>query len=613
MEADTTEHREHNARSEAHAGERPEPASPSQRVVQLVASGAVGVVVVGAWAAREWLGPARASGLIAVVLVAAGLTWWPARAPEWWPTHGDDQRFPPWLAVVLLAGCLPVMAEGLRPLRPGQQRPLGHDVPAEGVEVSLWGRASGADLAPLVSYAGVVMVVVALAAAVAAAHRRRHPGAGLRGDLWAAGRWWLAGLVVAVAAAVPARALTDRVVEADSLDHTLDQPANRVDGDLTPAPVSQGEPLWTSELGRGWGSPFTPRVTVAQGWNVLVGYDAEDRAVVAVSLVDGTQRWRWERRDAHVDGITVDPAAGRVLVLDGTTALVLDLADGRELAVRRLPFAVGPVPGRLVGPDTSDQHFVTTGPAAVVVDHPRLAVIDVATAHTIAQDDHPRCDHAHYATAPTGEDTLILEWAQPYDGTCTRPRLLRPTRDGTLTEVATIPPPPGQPGLGGCTSYRSCAAMTPVEGGVAVVAHWARTEADRVADTHLEALAIDHDGQIRWRTPTTDVADELHLAANNDTLAVTTGTHLTLHDLATGRPRAQRTTNDPIHDVALDPTTTYATTTERGQLHAWTADDLTPAGPVGDPATGGSNVDVAHGLIVSHGQRGTTVQSPSDR
>lgn len=281
------------------------------------------------------------------------------------------------------------------------------------------------------------------------------------------------------------RRLEERVVTTTEGDAHRIGGADRIGVRLPAPPVD-----------RAWGMlplDVADRVIPVPGWDVVIttegGLAEPISSVSAVSTADGSTVWRHTRWDGSFQDLAVDAEAGRVMLLGQVTILILDLADGHEVAARRSSIGrfgrmSGGAPGRWV---------VATGRSGEADG--RVAVLDVATGATVATAGNPHIACTYEISPSYSERPVIFRWGAA--GSCRQPTLL--TVDGArLVPVVEIEAPPDT--WAGCGNADDGACDEPRLLGDArssvIALAWNPT--DPGAEPVQEIVRV-ADGRVRWR------------------------------------------------------------------------------------------------------------------
>jgi hypothetical protein len=478
--------------------------------LRLVVGVFVGAAVVASLAERTWLGQ-RTWWVIGFAVVALGVAWWPR----------GRQGMSVWAAWWGLVAAI-VAATALGRIPPGDP------VPGQSVSTGMSERILGRDLPPHSVYTAVVALalVVVLGVVLALPWRTRvqklsHQGAGIG---------LACGLVVA-AIALPAvhrgtaevRELVDRRWESDAVTATTIGAGRRTEvsgGPTVPTEIAWHTPASREDDG-GAGLVSIP------GWDVVImktaRYDDARRdpdslvasGIQAISKDDGTVVWSYWRHDGEIDTATVDPDSGRVLVLAGRAAVVLDLVSGSEITARPVPdwLANGVLVGKFRR-DTRPTEPVTVGRWAVVEqgwgsdDGGTLGVVEVATGDVVATASIPSrsCD---YALATTNATPVIVQWTS--QGDCGGPHLLH--LDGSSLRATDITFSGWPDDDAERCRMRCLPGRLLVTDEVIVVSIW--TE-ELGGDGDI--LAMSHDGQTLWRA--SDTVERPRLAMDDGAFVV---------------------------------------------------------------------------------------------
>jgi hypothetical protein len=488
-------------------------------------------------------------------------------------------------------------------------------------------RVFARDLPPPAVYSiPVVFVLLAVGCAVLAVAWRSTVTSARVKDL----RRGLGAGLIAVAVLVPAmlsvgwvaRWLDDRLVESDALVHTVSRPAERVSDEAGPAnPTAE---VWELELLErrvdDLSLPEVASMTAIPGWDAILVNESDSIAglgtsrVIAVSAIDGSELWRYERHGAF-DAVTADPESGRVLLVNGDAAIVVALDDGRELATTQLPgglFCVDSVGDRF----NSGPWDVTVGSAAVMicgadkslrlVDQTHIvAMIEVASGTVLATTDSPGDAYeCMYAALTVTESPVLARWGQGlYNDDCGRPVVLAPNGTGAIEPIAEIPPPPGT-GKGcrdDCGPFGLVAAGDTV---LVTLEWWELGSTDRDASGPLvDLVALSTEGELRWRvTGSQDVGTPV--AVTDRGVVVRGGEMWRLLSLTDGSELLRRQGVGDDTDIygsyaVSDGEHIYTVDTEIG-LVVRRADDLSPVGtwPVVPEKEYSRDAFVAAGLLV---------------
>lgn len=535
------------------AGEEETAGAPRGAVVALAlrsgASALALVAAVGVVAGRAWFG-GRTPWVLGLAAAGVAILW--GRGTGRPLGHG---------AAVPLAIATVVVATGLGRAGPRDERaPLGE----------FDARVLGLDLAPRIAYVAAVCLVLGVVACLAlgairwdepVGHRRtalRAAGAGLAAAVALAG--------VAVVAGGLVRARVDARADADTMDHAAEVPAERLADAPGPARPAASEAWLTTVTPAGSESPV-----VVPGWDILLVADESDTEMAAVSKVDGTTLWRYER-EGRARAFTVDPEAGRILVVGDEAAVVLDLVDGSEVTTRRIPDVEA---CRDLGPSVR----VSTTALLVCGDHregDRLVAVDVATATAhgpvdagsdaasgTLDDAMAECDFASAATGPA----VVVRTGE---GGCRRPEVWADDGSGRLEALGRVEPPGGADGPWRNAESRLEDRPLVADDLIVVRLTWDSGDAHRG-----ELIALDREGEVRWRIRSEDT----RLVALTDDAVVTAGSQ---HWRLVSREDGAELARDPVaaaegqHAGELPPVATdgerlYSTAPRYGD-----ADDLHP-------------------------------------
>jgi outer membrane protein assembly factor BamB len=459
------------------------------RVVEVLGA----AVMAGAVSGVGWLG-ARALGVVAFVGQAL-VTLWLGHEGRGAGPADVYPRTGLWAALWAAAGTGLVVTDlswdgyegGMLDSPPGVYDAIAH-------------RLEARDLPPIWVYgtavAGILMTVACLALAVAlwrfgrggndtppAAHEWKAAAAVASGGL----------VVVSLVAGVGLHLRADRGAESDSVSHAVTSPAGRQDDG--PGPAQPSAQAWRREMTYQTG-------TAVPGWDQVIslaGHRTGD--VRAFSASDGAELWRYQRQWLEPPTVTVDPDAGRVLLVDDDAAVVLDLADGEEVAIRRLPDLHGC--GQMTDDPTGDtlehEGAVVVGTSAVMrcagvgddeddEDDKRLVVLEVSTGRVLNSTDVPD-DMCFHATPTASTPVPVVQWGSGCDLD-----LLVPDGSGGFDETPIDLPP-----LAGASPGCGCDVLHVVaRDDTIVLALSFRTAA---GDEAGEIVAVDTaTGELRWRT-----------------------------------------------------------------------------------------------------------------
>jgi hypothetical protein len=495
----------------------------------------------------------------------------------WWPSRARAVAV--WGAVLAM-GAAAVVVSGLGraseiPDGPGRGGEAAGHVTGAVPDGFVLGRILERDLPPTVGYVAGVAAVLFAAVAAMLTLRRRGQATGRGSPMW---RGIAVGVVV-TAAVIPAvvagggaaRSMADRRAESDSLLHEIMRPAERLA--VAPGPAEPSTQRWRVDWVERYGIELQfSGVVAVPGWDVMVGYVRSPSSVVAFSKTDGSELWRYGRRDGLIGGITVDPEAGRVLVLSGSSALVLGIEDGSELLARQLPFTmdapgVTSGGGQLVGARYTDGPgdkgpIVATGSAAVVAAYPTLAVIDVSSGELVgsATESPSECNRTRYAAASSTPSPVIVEWGLSIGGgECGNPTLLAVGDDGRIEPVAEIPPPSDRSIAQGCYAF-DCGTLMVAGDTIVLLNQWATTSGSVAA----EFVAVSRRGEIRWREPVDHTADLPALVAVTESgvitqseeewrlLSLTDGTELARRPTREERSEGSTTDGERLYTAGID-------------------------------------------------------------
>lgn len=513
------------------------------------------VVAVGAGVAlilgRGWLDQRIFWG---VGLVAASLVvlWW---RPGGWAGAA-------WASVLLAAGGV-VVATDLSRLPGSDFDP----------------RVLADDLPPVAVYVAAIGLGLASAACgvVAALRARARPVGSRRQVARVAGVGGVAAAVI-VAAVVPVgtaiRSAADRRAEAADLTLRSSAPVERRAD--APGPALPSRRAWSVE-----GPPYRDGSVAVPGWDViLVVSSLRPFSLTAVTTSDGDELWTYRRDGAGGVDVTVDPEAGRILLVEGDAAVVLDLVDGSEVATRRLPHPEECQEAG--GPDVS----AWTARACDDRDGDRwVALIEVSTGMSRAVTE---------PLAPDGEVRESLA-ADGYCGTtlvpgaapmvvraddCGPPQIVAyEPNAGRFGTPATLELPAAWNGARGpLRAYSVELESGPIATDDVVVLHlsWYLDDEDTNATpvpedarSMSEAVALNRDGDVLWRRPETSAV----LAATEQGVLVRTPDQLELLALSDATVLAE----DPQAGADDGNTTTERVTTSDGE-RLYTLYDLGLAG-----------------------------------
>jgi hypothetical protein len=499
-------------------------ASSGWVAARVVVTGLGAIAVVCALATETWV-KTRGPFVFFVIAGALAALWWPplARAASLWAAGLALTA-----AVLLVSG----MGRTAAFADEGQGAEVAGYRTGEVPSGPVLGRMAASDLPPSVGYTAGIAAVGLAAGAVSLALAR------LLGRGTEPARSTRRGVVVGVlvtAALVPAvvvggseaRKAADRRAEADSLLHEVAAPAERLAE--SPGPVEPSTERWEVGWPERYGGELQfSGVVAVPGWDAMVGYVRSPSSVVAFSKTDGSELWRYGRRHGLIGGITVDPEAGRVLVLSGEAAIVLDLRDGSELRARPLPFEMD-APGVLngggvmIGPDYTyglgdGSPIVAVGPSAMISAYPTLAVVDVARGEVVASfdDDATGCRYGRYAATAT-PSPVIVRWGLSVNGAeCGNPTVLVPDDEGGIEPIAEIEPPSGASVIPACSEV-DCGRLAVTDDAIVLFNQWT-TSSGSIAS---EIVVLSTDGTVRWRTPVVASDASLGLAATTDTGVIT--------------------------------------------------------------------------------------------
>jgi hypothetical protein len=376
------------------------------------------------------------------------------------------------------------------------------------------------DLAPLSVHVATVGLAISAVACgtVAAMGRRTGPAqrtrAGARGRAAAVAAGLVAGAVLAgasVPAGAGARSLVDQAADAGVVDRSVHgRVEQRADG---PGPARpSGEPAWQVPISSGGQA-----VEAVPGWDVVLFTEIMWRAIslTAVSATEGEPLWTYERRgDSAVAG--VDPQAGRILLVGGGAAVVLDLRDGSELTARRLPGL------RACRPAYRSDHESTRLDVSRTASldcrgsgGDRVAAVDVSTGRLIGSvggstDESGSC---HDALA-TGSAPVLVRggaWPPHRAARCGSPEVAVYQPSSQRFEwLGPVEPPPAWSDLRRrLPSFDARVVGSPVASDdlIVVALAWVvYDESDpgaaaegRYERYERELVALDRDGEVRWR------------------------------------------------------------------------------------------------------------------
>jgi hypothetical protein len=347
------------------------------------------------------------------------------------------------------------------------------------------------DIAPHAAFLAVSCLALAVAACVALSRvasdepvepRRRHrPRSRGAAGVGLAAAVALTGASLAVSAVV--RAQVDARAEAASVDHDVDGAAERAADAPGPA-LPSVEPAWRAP----W-EPVEERAPVAvPGWDVLLAVDDLGTTLAAISTDDGTTVWR-HHREGRVYSVRVDDEAGRVLVVGGRAAVVLDLADGSQVASRRVPgeSCAGVPPAVDVAPAAlldCDGGLVTVEAASTTVRGP----------FELPQDRPGALGECELRSVAGDPATVVRSGT----GRCGRPDVLVHDEDAGRVDVLATIEPPGAAGESLGTVETQVDEVRRAAGGLLLLdVRWSGTELEG------EIVAVGPDGDVRWRAPTT--------------------------------------------------------------------------------------------------------------
>jgi hypothetical protein len=272
--------------------------------------------------------------------------------------------------------------------------------------------------------------------------------------------------------------------------------------------------------------------TAVPGWDVLITVDTtasiDEYRLTAISAEDGTAVWTYEPRGWLTGGVTIDPEAGRVLIVSEDAVVVLSLADGSELRTGQLPD--GLVCDALLGDrflaDIIRRHepvHVEVGPVAVMrcpdptaLDQSgdRLAVIDVADGTVVRQAD-ATADGCIYASvvppSASSSSPIIGRWGSPWE--CGPPTFFAFDRSGRLEPISRISPPGS---ANPAYDYPLAAeSRLMLSGGDAIVAVlvWAKPDPGPPDDPQRlnELVTLSINGDVRWRRVADDGRQPEHI------------------------------------------------------------------------------------------------------
>jgi hypothetical protein len=491
-------------------------------------------------------------------------------------------------------------------------------------EASLVDRVLGRDLPPLSVYTawGASLLLTAACVGLALSWRARRspleapaqPREGIRGGLIGAALL----VVVLVAVSALARSMADGVslIDAGAAEMISRDGARRLP--LGPGPANPTQLAWHVELDPGLD---VRQVATVPGWDVvLVLGDRPGSAggsLVARSVRDGEEQWRFEPRDDAISGVGVDPEAGRVLILAVEVAVVLDLEDGTVETAQGLPGPAGDLGWRLMGGRFGREREIAVGAQVVVQGRGAglapvwdgVAVLEVATGEVVATSPIAG-EGCRYAAMTTSSRPVVAAHGSSDDPECPGLSLLTPDGAGALTRAATVDPPEGQSFvptgdilLAGNDEMTVLAASLQLETGVG---------------TEVLALAGD---EVRWRTPIAPPEDGDGQPFVADRLTVTEAAVLArtrnewhLLSLADGQPLAHAVADGAEQAISRDDPT-VAVDGERiygargGRLVVRRLGDLTGLGQwveYVNPGSAGSVV-VASGIVVVHSSDGGTL------
>jgi hypothetical protein len=417
-------------------------------------------------------------GLVAVSLVAV-----------WWRPRGEDAV---WATVLMVVGGLVVATDlGSASDHDFDNRVLADDLPPVAVYVAALGL--GLSVVAWGAVAGLT-----LRAGPIGSRRRAATVAGISGVAAAA----------LVAAVVPAgtaiRSVADRRAEADDLTISVSTAAER--RDEAPGPARPAREVWSVET-----PPDADRSVAVPGWDlVLVMSTGRPFWLTAVSKADGEELWTYRRARTGRVSVTVDPDAGRILLTDGSAAVVLDLADASELVTRRLSHPEGCRLDQL--------HFLEVSALAPLVCRDRdgnRRVVDVSSGRSLAstdplrEEDRPRGDRHCVDTVAPGAAPVVV---QAGGGDCRVPELLAydPSSDDFGTPATVELPPAWSDLRGPLPAFTSRVEFDPIVTDDLVVLSlvWLVDDDDPDAiavpqddEVVSEVVALNRDGDVLWRRP----------------------------------------------------------------------------------------------------------------
>lgn len=461
----------------------------------IVATAAALLVGVVAVVERRWLG--GRTGWITAAMGAALVALWSRLSLS--------RRALVAAVPTAVAGVLTVTELGRRP-EGFADRVLARDMPPAGVYALAF---------------GLVVLLVSCVALGVLGGESLAAEPGRRRGLVAGG---LAALVLVpgvLVAGAGARWAVDRAT-GSTREHSVTRPAARTTEEAAErrGPTRPRREAWRYGPQSAPTLGLTTTTVAVPGWDVLLTIDTTasigEHRLTAVSVDDGTAVWAYEPRGWLTGGVTVDPEAGRVLIVSEDVVVVLSLADGSEVRTGQLPD--GLVCDALLGDrflaDITRRHEpvpVEVGPVAVMLcpdptapglSGDRLAVIDVADATVVRQADAPADGCIYAAVVPPSAPSsspIIGSWGDFSE--CEPPTLFAFDRSGRLEPIGRIPPPGSADRAYDYPLSGESRLMLSGDRAVVAAMVWAKP-APRQPDSapHLfELVMLSTNGDVRWR------------------------------------------------------------------------------------------------------------------